>query len=188
MAKMAQEPSTNLALITQLDGTNYVSWSMKCSLLLRREGLWAAVNDPPDVNAWDPDDEDDAKKIADFKQINERALCIIVLTLSDQQLVHIHGEESASRFWENLKKIYVYDSAGAHIHFTRKLFRASLMKGGDMLVHLNFMKRTFQELHEKEMIFSELHQVYTILSSLDESYDGYVSSLEVLTKNELNID
>uniref|UniRef100_A0A2D4LCJ1 CCHC-type domain-containing protein n=1 Tax=Micrurus spixii TaxID=129469 RepID=A0A2D4LCJ1_9SAUR len=61
------------------------------------------------------------------------------------------------------------------------------MKGGDMLVHLNFMKRTFQELHEKEMIFSELHQVYTILSSLDESYDGYVSSLEVLTKNELTL-
>uniref|UniRef100_A0A2D4IXU1 CCHC-type domain-containing protein n=1 Tax=Micrurus lemniscatus lemniscatus TaxID=129467 RepID=A0A2D4IXU1_MICLE len=49
------------------------------------------------------------------------------------------------------------------------------------------MKRTFEELHEKEMIFSELHQVYIIFSSLDESYDGYVSSLEVLTKNELTL-
>ncbi|XP_013909523.1 PREDICTED: synaptonemal complex protein 1 [Thamnophis sirtalis] len=47
---------------------------MKCSLLLRSEGLWDAVQNPPDVTSWDPDDEDDAKKIADFQRCNERAL------------------------------------------------------------------------------------------------------------------
>lgn len=185
--KMAHEQATNLSLVTRLDGTNYVSWSTKCSLLLRREGLWDVVRNPPDVSSWDPQDDDDAKKIAEFHRNNERAMCIIGLTLADQQLVHIRGEDSAARCWGNLKRIYVRDTVGAHIHITRKLFRTRLQKGGDMLAHLNFMKAVFQELHEKELIFSELHQVYIILSSLDESYDEFVSSLEVLTRQDLTL-
>uniref|UniRef100_A0A2D4LZC1 DUF4219 domain-containing protein n=1 Tax=Micrurus spixii TaxID=129469 RepID=A0A2D4LZC1_9SAUR len=142
---MAQEQSTSISLITRLDGTNYVSWPMKCSLLLRKDGLWTVVNNPP---AWDPLNDEDKKKIGDFNRDNEKALSIIGLTLSDQQLVHSR-EESAARCWDILKRIYVRDSVGAHIHLTRKLFRAHLLKGGDMLAHLEFMKRTLQELQEK---------------------------------------
>ncbi|XP_058030052.1 zinc finger protein 197-like [Ahaetulla prasina] len=71
------------------------------------------VNNPPDVNVWDPNDEEDEKKIAKFNRDNERALCIIGLTLNDQHLVHIRGEESAARCWNNLKRIYVRDSDSA---------------------------------------------------------------------------
>uniref|UniRef100_A0A2D4H6W6 DUF4219 domain-containing protein n=1 Tax=Micrurus lemniscatus lemniscatus TaxID=129467 RepID=A0A2D4H6W6_MICLE len=152
---MAQEQSTSISLINRLDGTNYVSWSMKCSLLLRKDGLWTVVNNPPDVTTRDPLNNEDKKKIADFNRDNEKVLCIIGLTLSDQQLVHIRGEESAAKCWDILKKIYVRDSVGAHIHLTRKQFRARLLKGGDMLAHLEFMKRTLQQLQEKELIFSE---------------------------------
>uniref|UniRef100_A0A2D4H6Y3 DUF4219 domain-containing protein n=1 Tax=Micrurus lemniscatus lemniscatus TaxID=129467 RepID=A0A2D4H6Y3_MICLE len=171
---MAQEQSTSISLINRLDGTNYVSWSMKCNLLLRKDGLWTVVNNPPDVTTWDPLNDEDKKKIAK-----------IGLTLSDQQLVHIRGEESAAKCWDILKKIYVRDSVDAHIHLTCKLFRAHLQQ--DMLAHLEFMKKTLQQLQEKELIFSEIHQVYIILSSLDETYDDYVSSLEVLTRDELTL-
>uniref|UniRef100_A0A2D4ERJ5 DUF4219 domain-containing protein n=1 Tax=Micrurus corallinus TaxID=54390 RepID=A0A2D4ERJ5_MICCO len=99
---MAQEQSTSISLITRLDETNYVSWSMKCSLLLHKDRLWTVVNNPPDVTAWGPLNDEDKKKITDFNRDNEKALCIIGLTLSDHQLAHICGEKSVARCWDIL--------------------------------------------------------------------------------------
>ncbi|XP_070593003.1 proteinase-activated receptor 1-like [Erythrolamprus reginae] len=83
-----------------LNGTKYASCSMKCNLFLRCKKLWPVVTNPLDITAWDATDDEDAKKIADLKWDDEKAISIIGLTLNDQQLIHICGEEFAARCWD----------------------------------------------------------------------------------------
>lgn len=79
---MSMEISTVAAsgfLITWLNGHNYATWSRKVSLLLKREGLWNVVVNPPDLAVLN--EEDDAELIQTYQRENKRALCLIGLTL-----------------------------------------------------------------------------------------------------------
>lgn len=68
-------------LITHLDSQNYTTWSQKIRLLLKHQSLWMVVSEPPDVSALS------AALREQFRKDNEKALCLIGLTLEDQQVV-----------------------------------------------------------------------------------------------------
>lgn len=68
-------------LITRLDSQNYTTWSQKVRLLLKHQSLWMVVSEPPDVSALS------AALREQFRKDNEKALCLIGLTLEDQQVI-----------------------------------------------------------------------------------------------------
>ncbi|XP_070592653.1 vomeronasal type-2 receptor 26-like [Erythrolamprus reginae] len=78
--------------------------------------LWDIVAEPPNL---DLDVEEDAKKIKDFNWDNLKARSLVGLTLADQKLTHIHGESSAAKCWDILRRKYVQDRVGAHIQLSK---------------------------------------------------------------------
>ena len=121
------------------------------------------------------------------KKLINKALAIIGLILEDRLLIHLRGLTSAKQAWEDLRGLFVRVSVGSQIQLARKLFCTRLQAGESMLHHLEEMKGMLMDLREKNVVFIELQEASIILSSLDQTYDQFVSNLEVLPQAELTV-
>ena len=90
--------------LTRLNDSNYKTWAVKDEMLLRREGIWQFVNNNP--AQFDEEQERD----------HEKALRTLVLSIEDNQLIHIQGLTTAKAVWDRLKNIYIRETAGIKIH------------------------------------------------------------------------
>ena len=80
-------------ILTRLNDRNYKTWAVKAEMLLRREGLWLFVNNPP--AQFDEEQERD----------HEKALSTLILSIDDDQVIHIQGLTTAKAVWDRLRNI-----------------------------------------------------------------------------------
>ena len=119
---------------------------------------------------------------------DERALAMIVLSVSDGQMVHVAGKPSAKAAWDSLKDVYVQKSAGSLIALMRQLYRTVMMPGSLVRAHLGSLNECFQQLEQRERYFGEEDKVLLILSSLSEDYNVLVTSLETVDIEKLSLE
>ena len=81
-------------LLTKLNEQNYLTWSVKAEMLLRREDLWKIVSNPPAVL-----NKEQTKQ-------NEKVLTTIIMCLEDSQLIHMRALTSARQCWQVLHHVY----------------------------------------------------------------------------------
>ena len=79
-------------MCTKLNDTNYMSWSFKMEIYLRRESLWQYVENPPD------DNEGCAN--------NGKARATITLCLEDSQVTYVRNLKTSQECWQALRNIY----------------------------------------------------------------------------------
>ena len=79
----------------RLNDRNYKIWAVKAEMLLRREGLWSFVSNPP------------AQLNEEEEREHERALSTLILSIEDDQLIHVQGQATAKAVWDRLRNIYL---------------------------------------------------------------------------------
>jgi len=93
--------AVSLNHIERLTSENYSLWKLHMKMWLVSQDLWHVI---------EPGDADDK---APFDQkADSRALANLVLTLSEDQLVHVEDAKTALEAWNNLALVYdVVDTA-----------------------------------------------------------------------------
>ena len=162
--------------INRLNGKNYRTWAVKAEMLLRRESLWSYVSRPP------------AQLTEEQEEEHERALSTIILSLEDEELVHIQGLNTAKAVWDRLRGIYLRETAGTKISLTRRLYKCQMRSGESASKHLQTMKGLFNELQLMNVVFPEEQKVYLILSSLSSEFNMLITSLESLSDTQLTLE
>lgn len=93
--------------VEKLNSNNYKLWVFRVKHYLCR-GLWEYVQNPPE-------DPTAAEEVAD-----SHALVAIVLSLSDDQIVHVINANNSAEAWESLRAVYLQQSAGTLISLTTR--------------------------------------------------------------------
>ena len=116
---------------------------------------------------------------------DERALAIIVLSVADDQLVHVAGKQKAKAAWDSLSEVYAQKTAGSLIAITRQLYRTVIHPGESVRRHINKLTECFQMLEQRGKMTLEEDRVFILLSSLSEEYNMLIMALESVETDKL---
>lgn len=79
--------------IEKLNNDNYFVWKFRGEMILEKEGYWSVIEE---------DEPSDEMKSNTWKKNNKQAMATIVLTVENDQLVHIRKHRTAKGMWEAL--------------------------------------------------------------------------------------
>ena len=102
--------------------------------------------------------------------------------------VHISSTTNPKTAWEILQKHFEFVSMTQVVRLNRKFYAASMEGGADLMQHITVMTSLAEQLRELEEEISSRKFATVKRGSLLESYDNFVSSLNVQTADELNWD
>ena len=119
---------------------------------------------------------------------HEKALSTLILSIEDDQLIHIQGLTTAKAVWHRLRNIYIRETAGTKTSLTRRIYKCKMQPGESVSKHLQVMKGLFNELELMNVHFTEQHKVFVILSSLPSQFDVLIMSLESLPDAQLSLE
>lgn len=162
--------------IIKLNNENYFVWKYRVEMLLIKEGLWNAVNEPkpePVTTVW--------------TDMNNKARAYISLLVSDNQLNHVRNAATALEAWTNLKNYHEKASLSNKVRLMREICSLKLAEGGDADVHVNMMTELFEKLAALGENLSDNWRVAMLLSSLPHSYDTLITALETRPENDLTL-
>lgn len=168
-----------LQLLEKLNNRNYVNWSYKMKILMKKECCWEAVaNEKPT----------DATKLAAWIKEDAKAVYFISLCVENSQLTHIKKLESSKEMWDELRKYHQKTTLGNQIRLLKKLFKSELSKEGDMEAHLSNLFESFDELTEMGYELDEKMKVAVLLTSMNEDYDTLITALEARDESSLKLE
>lgn len=154
---------------------NYNVWALRMQHCLKREALWLYVDSP--LNQLSVDDN-----VKD-----QTVVATIILSVADDQLVHISGKTKAKDVWDSLRAVYIQQKAGSLIAITQWMYRIVMWPGESVRAHLNTLAEFFQLLEHCGKTVPEEDKVYIILSSLSEEYSMLVTSMESIETSKLTL-
>lgn len=96
--------------IDGLTGDDYPVWVVRMKALLISKGLWHLAN---------PTTEE---KEIDDRQISEQALALIILTLEEDQTVHIGERRTAREGWKKLILVHAEEGTSSYKRLYEQLF------------------------------------------------------------------
>ncbi len=157
--------------IIQLENNNYPTWRLQCQMALMKDGLWSIVNGTEKK----PDKQEEVTK---FNKNCDKALAVIVLSISPS-LLYIIGEPSNPvEVWQKLADNFVKKTWANKLHLRKKLYSLKLEEGGSVQNHIKTMLETFSALSVVGDTVTEEDKVVHILASLPESYNMLVVAFE----------
>lgn len=156
----------------KLNNDNYFNWKYRMQLLLRKEICWKAIGDPkPPAN--------ETSKLESWLAADEKARCLIGLSVSDNQLSHVRDKTTALDSWNALKNFHEKSTLVNKITLMRSLWDLKLNDSKDPNTHIEIMTSLFQKLVDLgEQNLTESWKVSILLSSLPSSYNTLVTALE----------
>ena len=155
--------------IEPLKAQNWMPWKRRMQAIFVDLGLEKYI----EKDAKPPESDDELKK---WKEGDVKAKARIELAVSDTEMVHIMGADSAREMWEQL--ILVKEPKGRLGILTarRALYRATADEGIDMIEHIAKLRQMQEELHVMGSKVSDEDFVMIILTSLPESWDVFTTS------------
>ena len=166
---MAETDADTRITIAKFDGENFHLWKFKMQMMLKNKGLWDTVEGGNGGKAVGE---------SEWKRKEERALALIVLSLSDGQLMHVQNSSTAREAWDKLCNIHERKGLANKLYLRRKFLTAKMEEGGSMAGHINKIKMMAQQLEAIGAPASEDDIVTTLLYSLPESFEQLIVSLE----------
>ena len=160
--------------VIKLRDDNYYTWSFQMEVYFKSLGIWGVISG-----------DDDDIKVEDGVEPEQRAFTEITLSVTESQLVHIIGCESAQETWNNLKSVHNQASAENAFYLNQELRSAQYEEGTSMQEHLNHMKQLRDKLTATGDRLSEMGFAMLILGSLPESYQTVSLVLQSMEKEKL---
>ena len=117
--------STSLSTsITSLNNSNYSIWKLEITALLRTKGLFRLVNGQSPRPDSKPENAD---KLETYLDKLEQAAGLLVLTVDQQQRVHLSGiEDDPIQIWRKLEEVHMNKQAGTRFNAYDDLFSIRL--------------------------------------------------------------
>ena len=153
--------AVSLYNIPKLDQGNWSSWFMRISAVFMDRDLDGVV-DGTEILA-------DNNSLS-WKKKNKQAMAQILLTLNDDQLVHVKGIDTAKGIMDKLKQVHQSKGLASRLYLRRRLLNMKLNDSNSMSEYLVSMKKVKHQLEEVGSSVDDEDFALMILSSLPESY------------------
>lgn len=147
--------------------------------LLIEKDLWNVTSNPKPESGSDLNDV--------WKRSNERARAALTLHVTDTQLTHFAGRESAHDVWEHLKHLYQRSTYGSRVYLRTKLSQVRY-KSGTMSEHITRVLALVNQLRLANAKVDDEEIVAYLFASLPDSYSGLVTALEGRDEADLTLD
>ena len=96
--------------IEKLHNGNYYNWKVQVQMALIKEKVWGAMNGstprPSATTSKEKKSETVTKAMEEWQTMNNNALMMILLAVSDSQLSHIRSCKNAADMWKKLANIH----------------------------------------------------------------------------------
>jgi hypothetical protein len=120
--------------------------------------------------------EDHRKELKKWKEGDANAKARIELAISDAEMVHIMGANTARQMWEQLITVKEPKGQLGILAACQLLYRASAEEGIDMVKHIARLRQMQEELHVMGSKVPDEDFVMILLTSLPESWDIFTTS------------
>lgn len=150
-------------------------------MFLEREKCWNAIATQLKADAKDTEK-------AEFEEMDRKCMNIIVLSVENTELVHIHGVDGGLNVWKALKAAHMQSSLSAKIRVMKKMFRLRLLRGESMVEHLQKLFGYVNELADLGQGLDKGMSVSVVLASLNEEYDSIITALEAWDESRLTLE
>ena len=173
-----------ITIIERLDGKNYQSWKYAINLVLMECGLWGFV----DGTETAPGFSAAATVQSAYCLRLDKAYSLIALSVHESLQVRISWTTDPREAWEILRKHFEFVSIAQNVRLNRRFYAATMKEGTDLMEHLTYMTSLAEPLRELKEEITPQRFAIVILGSVPESYDDFISSLNVTKMDELNWD
>ena len=173
-----------ITIIERLDGKNYQSWKYAIKLVLMECGLWGFV----DGTETAPGFSAAATVQSAYCLRSDKAYSLIALSVHESLQVRISWTTDPREAWEILRKHFEFVSIAQNVRLNRRFYAATMKEGTDLMEHLTYMTSLAEPLRELKEEITPQRFAIVILGSVPESYDDFISSLNVTKMDELNWD
>ncbi|TPX52537.1 DNA-directed DNA polymerase [Powellomyces hirtus] len=136
--------------------------------MLKAKSLWSAIKGTLPLDTCN---QDGCRK-------EEKAMAALVLSLGDEQLMHVQNAATAAEVWRKLKEVHERKGIATKLYLRCKVLTVLMEDGDGMLEHINKVKMM---AHQLEVIGAKVDSegiVTTLLYSLPESFGSLIVSLE----------
>lgn len=159
-----------------LKANNWLPWKTRIEAIVADKKLTKFLigkeTRPNAVVPTEPDEEEE-KAIDTWQEQDAKVRSIIVLNISDSEMVHITGAKTASEMWSNLKMVKESSSGLGKLTARRKLYRTFAEEGTDIAEHLTKMRQILEELNTMGVKIEDQDFLDILMSSLPESWDAF---------------
>lgn len=163
--------------VDKFDGRNsFGLWQIKMRSLLKQQGLWAPLSEKPkfdDVEEWNTGEE--------------KAHSTIMLCLSDDVIIEVADEETATGLWVKLESLYMTKSLTNKLLLKQRLFRLRMQEGTPLRDHLDKLNKILLDLRNIDVKVEDEDAALILLVSLPESYENFVESF-ITGKDNLSLE
>ena len=174
---MSDSSNSHAYKIKLLDGaTSYPSWAIKMMDILTDQELDIYVTGSKRDKPADTAKREDKEA---WERGTRKALSSIRLRVGEGPMAYIRRATNAKEAWEKLQSIYQPKGAISIIHIRRKLFRAQCDEGDDIEAHIRALTNLRDKLASYGQTIEEAEFSVCILTSLPDSWDNWVSGIEI---------
>src|SRR6267154_1748913 len=172
----AQSSGSSLYRIEHLGENNWIPWKTKVQAILGDKGLEGYIDGtkPIPLRGPDPVPADKLATISRWEAEDRKAKTVIVLLVSDAQMVHLTGTNMAKEMWDQLK--LVKESRGQQGIYTwrHKLYRTFASEMKDIPAHIIELKQIQENLHLMGSMVQDLDFHTILMGSLPPSWETFV--------------
>ena len=119
--------STLNASITPLNNSNYPTWKLEVTALLRTKGLFRLVNGTVTKPTVKDGDSSSLDKLETYLDKLEQAAGILILSVGQDQRVHLSGmEDDPIQMWAKLEEVHMNEEPGTRFNAYDDLFSIRL--------------------------------------------------------------
>lgn len=155
--------------IEKLNDTNYESWKIQIKSILVCNELWKYTNGTEvltdeNSNVWISKDE--------------KALALILLSVSKNQLNHIKKAETSYEAWKKLRNIYESKGPVRKSVLYKQLYRMKKEAGQSMMEYVNSYVNKVEQLEDVGIKLPEELASIIMLNSLPTEYENFCVAME----------
>lgn len=154
--------------IDKLDESNYDTWAVQMKNVLIFQDMWDVVT--REKNSTDDD--------SNWKVKDDKALAIMVLSVSPMQLQYIKICTSAKLAWDTLKEVHRPKGPARKVSLFKKLLAMRMGEFESMQTYICQFSAHVEQLAEVGVELQEELFVIMLLASLPSSYENLVVALE----------
>ena len=152
--------------IEKFDGkTSFALWQVRMLAILSSHGVKDAV--------FGRDELPDAITDKKWRDMDDKALSIVQLYLSNGTLQEVMEEKTAKDLWEKLQNTYMKKSLTNRLRLKSRLYTLRMLEGGSVSEHISEFASIINDLAKIDAKVDDEDQALLLLCSLPASYKGF---------------
>ena len=163
----------------RLTGPNFVDWLCNLKVVLAYEKIhYVLTQSPPEPLPADVSQEEH-DMLAKWKDDDLQAHCIMWASMSNELHKQHEKYTYAKDILLHLQELFGEQSRTARYEISKRLFRAKMKEGEDVVVHIASMIRAIEELESLDFSMDFHLQFDLILQSLPDSFGQTIANFHM---------